>query len=180
LKRKFRQRIVFVGFMGDMWAECIPDTWIRRVLEYLQKFDDGSHLFFFLTKNSARYRDFLDILPRHSLIGVTIETNRDEYFQKYEISKAPLPSQRYRAFVSLDWHWKNITLEPIMDFDLDIILNWIQNINPILIFLGYDSLKIGLPEPPLQKTTTLIRKLEQNHFTLYKNLREPVKSKIMK
>ncbi|NPA23647.1 MAG: hypothetical protein GXO23_05075, partial [Crenarchaeota archaeon] len=92
----------------------------------------------------------------------------------------PLPSQRYRAFVSLDWHWKNITLEPIMDFDLDIILNWIQNINPILIFLGYDSLKIGLPEPPLQKTTTLIRKLEQNHFTLYKNLREPVKSKIMK
>ena len=83
-----------------------------------------------------RYREFLGLFPWHSLIGVTIETNRDEYFEKYGISKAPLPSERYKSFMNLNWHWKNIALEPIMDFDFDVILNWIQNINPVLIFLA--------------------------------------------
>ncbi len=178
LKRKFKHRIVFVGFMGDMWAECIPDTWIRRVLERLQKFDDGSHLFFFLTKNPDRYRDFLDIIPRHSLIGVTIETNRDEYFEKYKISRAPLPSERYKAFVNLNWHWKNITIEPVMDFDMDVMLRWVESIDPVLIYVGYDSLRVGLPEPALDKVKMFVRVLERKYFLLHGLLREPVSNNL--
>lgn len=174
LKRKFKHPIVFVGFMSDMWGDCIPDSWIERVLEHLESYDNGRHLFFFLTKNPARYRDFLHLLPENSYIGTTIETNRDEYFYDGKISNAPLPSERYRSFKGVRWHWKNVTLEPIMDFDMETIVKWIGRIDPVLVFLGYDSFRLGLPEPPLSKTVHLIKTLEKEYFVLYKNLRKSV------
>jgi len=46
---------------------------------------------------------------------------------------------------------KMVTVEPVMDFDLEILLPWIIEINPRLVWLGYDSKKCGLTEPSLEK-----------------------------
>ena len=169
LRRRFKRAIVFVGFMGDMWADCVPDAWIRRVLEYLQQHDNGKHLFFFLTKNPARYKDYISQLPRYSFLGATIETNKDQLYVEARISNAPLPSQRYKALRDANWHWKNVTIEPIIDFDPLIMIDWIKQINPVLVFIDYNTLNQDLPEPPPEKTKQLIQILENRYFTIYKN-----------
>jgi len=47
-----------------------------------------------------------------------------------------------------------------MDFDLHILLRWIVEIDPEVIYIGYDNYNSKLPEPSLKKTellaTTLI------------------------
>jgi len=154
--------------MGDMWADCVPDEWIRLVLEHLHDYDDGRHLFYFLTKNPQRYHDYTSLLPRHSLLGTTIETNRDHLIQEHNITNAPPPSQRYKAHRSLNWHWKNITIEPILDFDPPTLKQWIHDINPVHIYIGYDNLRTGLPEPPPKKTQQLVRDLEKDYFIIYR------------
>jgi len=43
-----------------------------------------------------------------------------------------------------------------MDFDLDILVDWIGKMNPSIVSIGYDNYGAGLPEPPVSKTVKLI------------------------
>ena len=52
-----------------------------------------------------------------------------------------------------------ISIEPIMDFDLDTFVCWIKNIKPSFVSIGADSKKSGLPEPTSEKIHQLIEKL---------------------
>ena len=67
---------------------------------------------------------------------------------------------------------KLISMEPILDFDMDIILSWMDQIEPILISIGADSKGHNLPEPPPEKVTELITELEQRGHKVHqkKNL----------
>lgn len=76
-------------------------------------------------------------IPENTYLLTTLETNRDSGYEK--ISKAPKPSRRYRDFLNLAWDKKIITIEPIMDFDLDTFVEWIVNIKPKTVFIGYNS-----------------------------------------
>jgi hypothetical protein len=96
------------------------------------------------------------------MIGTTLETNRDDGYS--EISKAPLPSQRYRDFADLKHDTKMVTIEPVLDFNDDVLVEWLSNIRPSLIWLGYDSRKNHLPEPPLAKVQDLHEKLSAMGF----------------
>ena len=49
------------------------------------------------------------------------------------------------------------------------MINWIKQINPVLVFIDYNTLNQDLPEPPLEKTKQLIQILENKYFTIYKN-----------
>jgi len=51
-----------------------------------------------------------------------------------------------------------LSLEPIMDFDLDKMLTWIEKIKPEFIYVGYDSLNKVSPqvEPDLEKVKLLM------------------------
>jgi len=171
-RKRFKGGVVFVSDMGDLWGEWVPDEWIRRVLNHVRRFPNT--WFLFLTKNPQRYHDFLDEIPPNAILGATIETNRDTYFQENSrprISSAPPPSQRYKAMRDLDWPLKLISIEPILDFDIDIFTKWIEEINPFIVYIGYDNYNNKLPEPPLSKTLELIKRLEDFTLVIRKTIR---------
>ncbi|MCD6443814.1 hypothetical protein CW710_02285 [Candidatus Bathyarchaeota archaeon] len=56
------------------------------------------------------------MFPRNSLLGATIETNRDSS----NISKALSPVERFEAMLELNHPHKFIVVEPILDFDLSL------------------------------------------------------------
>lgn len=172
-KKRFKGGVVFVSDMGDLWGDWVPDEWIRRVLQHISKFPNT--WFLFLTKNPQRYHDFINEIPSNAILGATIETNRDEYFQERygssRISSAPLPTRRYEAMRRLEWPLKFISIEPILDFDLDIFTVWIEEINPFLVYVGYDNYNNKLPEPPISKTIELMRRLEDFTLVMRKTIR---------
>jgi protein gp37 len=154
LARKFRNEFVFVSDMGDLFGSWVPSEWIVKVIEATR--NSPSSYFLFLTKNPERYKEFLSIYPANLVLGATIETNRS----LHAFSKAPPTFERYTAMRDLSYERKLISVEPIMDFDLDVFAEWIENIAPILVHVGYDNWHSCLPEPSLFKTEQLIDKLK--------------------
>ncbi len=173
-KEEFRVRfcegdLVFVSDMGDLFGDFIKDEWIEAVLDYMRKFPRT--YFLLLTKNPQRYHEFIDKFPPNAILGATIETNRDDLYIEHAISGAPLPSKRYEAMKELKWHLKFVSIEPILDFDLDTMVKWIEDIAPVMVYVGYDNYNNKLPEPPLSKTMKLIERLSEITIVVRKTIR---------
>jgi len=143
--------VIFVGSSCDMWAEFIPNQWIERVIVHCH---DNKYLF--QSKNPVRFLGFTDIFPDGLLLGTTIETNRHYDF----ISKAPKAEERRYAIQELNYS-RMVSIEPIMDFDLDVMVRWIKDIKPLFVSIGADSKGHNLPEPPPDKVQKLIEELRQ-------------------
>ena len=151
--------VVFVVSMGDMWGDWVPSEWIKSILKSMKPYWEKPDLiFFFETKNPMRYLDFVDLIPPNSILSTTIETDRN-----YKVSKAPPPKERYLAMVrsELKMFAKHVSIEPIMDFNLNTLYKWIQHINPKMVSIGYDNYNANLPEPTVDKTKKLIDKLKR-------------------
>ena len=109
--------------------------------------------------------------PENVVLGITLDTNRDRLCQA--VSKAPLPSERYDVFKSLNHPRKMVTVEPVMDFDLETMVCWMEHINPCMVWLGYDSSNTDLPEPELAKVKELHWELGRRGFVvMLKTMRE--------
>lgn len=146
-------RVIFVGSSCDMWADAVQSVWIEIVLGKIRMSPHNQYLF--QSKNPARFKQFR--FPGGTLLGTTLETNRP-----YDYSQAPSIAERARAMSSV-WPWpyeKMISVEPVMDFDLDEFAGWIQHIGPKFVSIGADSKGHGLPEPPKWKLEALIEKLQ--------------------
>ena len=136
-------------------GEFVPDLWIEKVL--LATRNSPGTTFFFETKNPGRYTQFLDLIPEKAILSSTIETNRD-----YKVSLAPPVEERYRAMAALEWPRKHISVEPVMDFDQDIFLEWLKEIGPEIVSVGYDNYKCRLPaEPERSKVYDFIEELKE-------------------
>lgn len=160
---------VFVSDMGDLFGNFTPKEWILRVLDHVKKFPKT--YFLFLTKNPSRYVNFIEDFPDNVIVGTTIETNKDDLYLDNKISSAPIPSLRYESFKKLEWNKKFISIEPILDFDTEIFLKWIEEIEPIMVYVGYDNYDNHLPEPPLAKTLKLIEALREKMLVIKKTIR---------
>ncbi len=170
-EKRFSGGVVFVSDMGDLFGEWVPPEWIRAVIDYVSRFP--STLFLFMTKNPARYLEFTDEFPRNVILGATIETNRDLLAAR--VSKAPPPSARAEAMAEArrmrpDLHYL-VSVEPVMDFDVDVIVDWIRAIAPTVVYVGYDNYNNRLPEPPLAKVEELIRRLTGFTMVVRKTIR---------
>jgi len=121
--------------------------------------------FLLQTKNPRCLRDWR--IPSNVIVGTTIETNRDTK----HISKAPSTDMRKFWLDKLNCR-KAVTIEPILDFDLEILKQWIWEINPEIVWIGYDNHNCGLVEPELDKTKKLIKKLEKFTDVRLKTIRE--------
>jgi protein gp37 len=161
LKRKFYKESVFTVDMGDLFGNWVPQEWIVKVINAIKQ--SPSSNFLFLTKNPKRYMEFLDLYPENVVLGATIETNRD-----YPVSKAPATVERYGFMKKLPFKNRIISIEPIMDFDLETFVNWVKEINPVMVHIGYDNYNNNLVEPEISKTKQLIDQL--NTFTRVKIL----------
>ena len=148
--------IIFVGSSIDMWANDIPDDWILKVLSHCRKYPNNTYLF--QSKNPFRFSRFRDQFPPNTILGTTLETNRD-----YNFSKAPQPRLRVEALKS--WNGtgmvKMVSIEPIMDFDLDKFISMIALCEPVFVSIGADSKRNNLPEPPKEKIVKLISELRK-------------------
>jgi len=151
-----KENVIFVGSSIDLFAEEIPDEWILKVLEYCRKYPENTYLF--QSKNPFRFSRFRDLFPPKTILGTTLETNRD-----YNFSRAPLP--RLRAFALKQWNdtgfKKMISVEPILDFDLEKFITMIALCKPVFVSIGADSKGNNLPEPPKEKILRLIKELEK-------------------
>jgi DNA repair photolyase len=161
--------LVFVSDMGDMFGDFVPDTWVKRVLDHIRQFPETD--FLFMTKNPERYLELLAYIPENVILGATIETTIDEIVQTDKISYAPLPTCRYEAMKALDWNRKMVSIEPILDFDLTKFSKWIEDINPFIVYVGYDNYCFKLREPTLKKTKELIDKIKETSLVIRKTIR---------
>ena len=122
--------------------------------------------YFFQSKRPKYFEPFLSELPANAIILTTLETNRDEGYR--QISKAPLPTVRYEQFKNLDYPRKVVTIEPVLDFDLDVFVDWIKTINPEYVWLGYNSKpeQVQMPEPDEEKMVRFIAEIEKNNIPI--------------
>jgi DNA repair photolyase len=165
LEKRFRNQFVFVSDMGDLFGDWDPEEWIIRVIMATR--NSPSSDFLFLTKNPNRFKEFVHLCRKNILLGATIETNRSNDF-----SKAPTVAERAKAMIDLQYDHKYVSVEPIMDFDLEIFADLIEKIAPIRVAVGYDNWNNHLPEPSLTKTLQLIERLKEFTKVRERKLRE--------
>lgn len=140
---------VFVGSGIDMFAVGISCKWIQDVLDYCSNFPENTYLF--QSKNPSNFWGFL--FPPKRIFGTTIETNRYYYG-----GLVPVRAIRVYGLMKLEPQ-RMVSIEPIMDFDLDVMVEWMKEINPLYVSIGADSKGNHLPEPPPEKIRKLIAEL---------------------
>lgn len=151
---------IFVGSSTDMWADNVPYEWIDRVLERCRESPAVKYLF--QTKDPSRFLQGVlqgaNKFPPRTVLGTTIETNRDIS----SISKAP--STERRAFDIGAFHGvfeTMVTIEPVLDFDLEPMVELIKIAEPTWVNIGADSKGHHLPEPSKDKIEQLITELKK-------------------
>jgi len=157
-KREFKTDLgsgnfIFVGSSCDMFAHDIPEEWIVRTLEHCRKFDNQ---YLFQSKNPIGMYERALIRP-DDVVCTTIETNR-----WYPEIMRNSPKQLTRAdAMSMITGRKFVTIEPIIDFDLDELVALIRMCEPEQVNIGADSGNNHLPEPSIQKVLELIDRLSK-------------------
>lgn len=147
-------RTIFVEHLNDLFADLVDPGIILQVLAVCRMYPGNTYVF--QTKNPKHYRDFLGALPANHILGTTIETNRD-----YSESIAPRPVHRAEAMRMLPRNATVfVTIEPILDFDLDPFVSLLQSIHPNWVNIGADSKGRGLSEPSPERVKILIARLQ--------------------
>lgn len=144
---------IFVGSSCDMFADSIPHDWIRDTLKHCRKYTKNTYLF--QTKNPGHMKDFIKYFPKDCIFGTTAESNTASQF-----SKAPNIHQRLVCLSGIKGR-KMVTIEPIMDFNLEPFVSWIEGVEPEFVNIGADSKGHNLPEPSWDKVQELIRELKK-------------------
>jgi len=148
---------VFVGSSNDMFAQTVPDEWIEKTLSHCKEYPNNWYLF--QTKNPMRYGFFSrNQFPKNTVLCSTIETNRTH---PEIMGNTPSPAMRAGFMREMvDSFYTMITIEPIIDFDLDDFVELILLANPTIVAIGADTGHNNLPEPSPDKIRDLIEHLE--------------------
>lgn len=137
-----------------------PTEYLKQIVQRIKESPEKT--FLIQSKDPATFSRVT--FPPNVILRTTIETNRDRLYEG--ISKAPLPSSRYRDFLRIEHPLKMVTIDPILDLDVDVMRKWMLEINPCMIWIGYDSKNNYLPKPTLEKTRRLYWKLGREGFTV--------------
>ena len=162
-----KSRTIFVAAQNDLFADKVPSKYIKQVLSECNK--HSQHTYLFQTKNPVRFLEEGFTYPYHSIFCTTIETNR----QYPQMGNAPSTKERAIAMndvyheldsriehLGLDWSFQ-VTIEPIMDFDLEEMVYLIETCLPDKVNIGADSKHNHLPEPSKEKLLALIDELKK-------------------
>lgn len=152
---------IFVGSSCDMFADNISDFWILKTLSHMGKFNNK---YLLQTKNPNRLLDYVDaaVVSDKCIVCTTIES--DSYYPEI-MNQSPHPMQRSLAMQEISEVIDTyVTIEPIMDFNLEHMVKMIKRCNPKQVNIGADSGNNNLPEPSKEKLLNLIDEL--NKFTI--------------
>lgn len=171
--------IIFLQDMGEMGDLLIPVEVTKSILSYIAAHPHVTYLL--VVKCTNFYLRFIEDLKRlpNIIYGVTIETNN---FIPARISKAPSPMSRFIDMRLLRRRHPEarimVSVEPIMDFNLDSFATHIISLKPELVCIGFDNHpgnhpEVPLLEPKLEKMLSLIARLEEKGIKVYrKTIRE--------
>ena len=153
---------IFVGSSTDMFAYGVEAWMIKEVLSVMSKYDNK---YLLQSKNPEAFMSFLQYIPTETALCTTIETNR---WYEVIMEHAPHPWDRVIGMSprSIKGFERYVTIEPIMDFDLPLLIQMIQECYPKQVNIGADSGNNNLPEPSSKKTLELIDALSE--FTTVK------------
>jgi len=151
---------IFVCSGCDMFANDIPFDWIIDVLKHCAKYKNK---YFFQSKNTRGFIDAGVCMPDEIVLCTTIESN---ILFNDIMNRSPHPYTRAKHFGLIPIKEKYITIEPIMEFDLPILIGLIYMCRPKQVNIGADSKGHNLPEPPKEKILELISELGK--FTIVK------------
>ena len=185
LKQKFKAgETWFVCSMGDIsFASFDQFAEILRIIsEYLET------TFYIQSKNPAYFAEYLKRcsvfsyfyqggrIGNNVVLGTTIETNFPNHYLIREISKAPSPLDRMTAMVKLDHQRKYISIEPEIAFSVSDMTDWIIQIAPEFVYIGYDNHRrleaLEIHEPSLEETEELIEELRKFTEVRLKTIRK--------
>jgi DNA repair photolyase len=165
---------VTIGLTGDI--SFMNPVEFKKIIDYCHEWCNVT--FLIQSKNPIYFLQFVKDIPDNVIIGTTIESNLGQWWSKgYEpiyysnISKAPNPINRFEAMLKISCR-RAITIEPVLDFNADTFSSWVINIQPEIVWLGYDSKpeRNHLPEPPLAKTQEFIKRLEDAGILVHRKL----------
>ena len=156
-----KNKFIFLGTSTDMFANAVPTEWILQVYDKCLQHPDNKYLF--QSKNPGRVLE--PQLINHPLMqlkdricfATTIESNRD-----YPISKAQSMTERADAMAQLQAMGfpVMVTIEPIMDFDHEELVEMLKKIKPFQVNIGCNTSKeIKLPEPTRDQIYALVQEL---------------------
>lgn len=159
---KGNPKVIFVVGQNDLFADGVTYSDIWTILERCMAWNQ--HTYLFQTKNPGRMIHYLRDIPHGSILCTTIETNR--HYPEH-MGAAPKPIDRAEAMSQILDFRKFVTIEPIMDFDLDEMVSLIRMCRPEQVNIGADSGHNNLPEPSKDKLLALISELQK--FTTIAN-----------
>ena len=156
-----KNKFIFLGTSTDMFADVVPIEWILQVYDKCLQHSDNKYLF--QSKNPGRFLE--PQLINHPLMqlkdkiyfATTIESNRD-----YPISKAQCMTERADAMAQLQvmGFMVMVTIEPIMDFDHDSLVEMLRKIKPFQVNIGCNTNReVKLQEPTRGQIVTLVQEL---------------------
>lgn len=158
-------QFIFTCSSGDI-AFC-PTDYLEKIIARIKK--EPAKNFLIQSKNPRTFNRVK--FPSNVILGTTIETNKDDLYEG--AAKAPLPSERFEEFAKVNHPLKMVTIEPVIDFNLATMVDWMKKIKPCMIWLGYDSDNNNLPEPELWKVQKLHWELSKEGFmVMLKTIRE--------
>ena len=147
---------------GDADISFCESEFTEQIIEKIKKHNERrpGKTYYFQSKRPECFQPFLSQFPRNVVLATTLETKREEGYKA--ISKAPVPGKRYEQFKKLAYGRKAVSIEPMMDFDLDIFVGWIVDIKPEHVWLGFNThpKKVQIPEPSESKVLEFMRMLK--------------------
>ena len=158
--------IVFVYGTGDI--TFYEPAQVRVTFEIIDHHKPRMNkTYYFQSKNPYCFNRFMDWFTRRTdkvILLTTLETNRDIGYHK--ISKATRPTPRFKDFYELDYPRKVVTVEPVLDFDLDEFAEMFLQLQAQgsleYVWFGFDSKNCGLPEPSEEKAQKFVDILEDH------------------
>jgi len=144
-------RTIFVEHSNDLFQEAVETRWISEIMRHCRRWPENVYVF--QTRNTERAAQLAYMMPPRSMIGTTIETNRKAP------GNAPHPKHRARWLMGhlYDLFCKRfVTIEPILDFDVEVMLGLLDIARPEFVNIGADSKGHGLEEPSAEKVLELI------------------------
>ena len=169
LKQKFKPgETWFVCSMGDISFASFDQ--FADILEVISNYPETT--FYIQSKNPAYFVEYLEVHGSithpnevNVVLGTTIETNYINLYRTKGISKAPSPLDRLTAMLKLDHPRKYVSIEPEIDFAVSAMTEWIEQIDPEFVYIGYDNHKnfetLDIPEPTVEDTEQLIEGLSK-------------------
>lgn len=157
---------VFVYGTGDIAFYEPPQ--VRTTFEIIDHHKPRMEkTYYFQSKNPICFNRYMDWFKQNTdkvILLTTLETNRDEGYRG--ISKATLPTFRFKDFYELDYPRKAVTIEPVLDFDILDFVEWMLELKDQgtleYVWFGFDSKNCGLPEPTEELSQTFVNILTRN------------------